>query len=172
MLADGYTKEQMGLMLAIPLAATQAIGSSLTVFIIEKVGRRNLMLRTLPFVCISLVLSVFVFNNTRLLAILFLIIMLFHSLALSTTPWVIATEIFPLHLVSTGCCISSATYWFSRLIFASFELNELTLGCMAVASAAATGFVWMKVPETGGRRIEENVRNILGRNNIWWQLKI
>lgn len=52
-----FSKQQLGLLLNIPLAVAQAVGSSIATIIIDKLGRRYLMLRTLPGACLSLVLT-------------------------------------------------------------------------------------------------------------------
>ena len=47
-------KERMGVLMNIPLAFTNALGSTIAVFIIDKLGRRYIMLRALPGICVSL----------------------------------------------------------------------------------------------------------------------
>ena len=55
MTIDGIDdKEQLGIILNIPLALTNAIGSLVAVFIIDNLGRRALILKTLPGVFYSL----------------------------------------------------------------------------------------------------------------------
>ncbi len=49
-------KEEMGIFLNIPLAATNAIGSTIAVFLIDSLGRRYIMLRSLPFLFLTLCL--------------------------------------------------------------------------------------------------------------------
>lgn len=54
---DGYDdKEQLGIVLNIPLAAVNAIGTLIAVFIIDGCGRRFVILTTLPFIFLSLLL--------------------------------------------------------------------------------------------------------------------
>ena len=49
-------KEQLGIILNIPLALTNAIGTTIAVFLIDNLGRRFIILRTLPGVFVSLLL--------------------------------------------------------------------------------------------------------------------
>ena len=49
-------KEQLGIILNIPLAFTNALGSLIAIFIIDDLGRRFIILRTLPGVFLSLCL--------------------------------------------------------------------------------------------------------------------
>ena len=51
---DGYEEGEMGILLNIPLAVTNAIGSTIAIFIIDKLGRRYIMLRSLPFIFFTL----------------------------------------------------------------------------------------------------------------------
>ena len=54
---DGYDdEEQLGIVLNIPLAAVNAIGTLIAVFIIDGYGRRFVILTTLPFIFLSLLL--------------------------------------------------------------------------------------------------------------------
>ena len=54
---DGYDdKEQLVIVLNIPLAAVNAIGTLIAVFIIDGCGRRFVILTTLPFIFLSLLL--------------------------------------------------------------------------------------------------------------------
>ena len=45
---EGVSLERMGIILNIPLAAMNAIGSTIAIFVIDGKGRRFIMLRTLP----------------------------------------------------------------------------------------------------------------------------
>jgi len=49
-------KEHLGILLNIPLAFTNALGSLIAVFFIDKLGRRFTMLRTVPGIFASLIL--------------------------------------------------------------------------------------------------------------------
>ena len=52
-LGDDYDREQTGILLNIPLSATNAIGSIIAIFLIDRLGRRWIMLRSLPVIFIS-----------------------------------------------------------------------------------------------------------------------
>jgi|TARA_B110000285_G_scaffold208054_1_gene247942 hypothetical protein len=54
---EGETdKERMGILLNIPLSATNAIGSIIAIFLIDNLGRRWIMLRSLPVILLTLCL--------------------------------------------------------------------------------------------------------------------
>lgn len=98
--------------------------------------------------------------------------LLFYSIGFSSTPWAVQSEIFPIHLVSTGCALATATNWLSNFAVSSVFLTSMespagkvfTFAALSAFSFLATLFVYFKVPETAGRRIEENIRNVMSRN--------
>ena len=178
---EGMTKERMAILLNLPLAAMNAIGTTIAIFIIDGKGRRFIMLRTLPGQIISLLLvSVCMYfslyttdpwqTGGEFAAIGCLIIYIgFFSIGFSSTPWSVNTEIYPIHLVSTGTAIATATNWFSNFIVSATFLSILAtdigkviafilLACFALGAFI---FVFFKVPETNNRPIQVNVDNIL-----------
>jgi len=54
---EGETdKERMGILLNIPLSITNAVGSIIAIFLIDNLGRRWIMLRSLPVILLTLCL--------------------------------------------------------------------------------------------------------------------
>ena len=53
---DGIDEKTLSIMLNIPLAAVNAIGSTVAVFVIDNMGRRFIMLRLIPGILASLLL--------------------------------------------------------------------------------------------------------------------
>ena len=49
----GMSEDQSALLLGIPLTGIDCVGSFLAIFFIDKMGRRYLMLRTLPLIALS-----------------------------------------------------------------------------------------------------------------------
>jgi len=49
-------KERMGILLNIPLSITNAVGSIIAIFLIDNLGRRWIMLRSLPVILLTLCL--------------------------------------------------------------------------------------------------------------------
>lgn len=96
--------------------------------------------------------------------------LLIFSMGLSSTPWVINSEIYPIHLVGTAVALATATNWIANFVVASVFLSAMsteqgkvfTFLVLAGFSAAAALFVYFLVPETGGRRVSENVKEIIG----------
>ena len=50
---DGMSKNQTALLLNIPLALLNGIGSTLSIFFIDRLGRRYIILRSTPVIAVS-----------------------------------------------------------------------------------------------------------------------
>lgn len=181
---EGYEdKEQLGIALNIPLAAVNAFGTLIAVFIIDKCGRRFVILTTLPFIFLSLLLVALAMQQSLFGEdeetkngghVLFFIsicsYLLFFSIGLSSTPWIINSEIYPIHLVGTAAALATATNWLANFIVASVFLSAMetdegkvyTFLILALFSFIAFLFVCFCVPETAGKRVSENIKNIIG----------
>ena len=188
---DGVDDKKLSIILNIPLAAVNAIGSTVAVFVIDNMGRRFIMLRTLPGVFASLILvaiSEFLSNffgdvdedgNTikttavvtgNYLAMVSLVLYLaFFSIGMSSTVWSVNTEIYPIHLIGTASSLATATNWFSNFLVSTFFLDILETDSgkviafllLAGFTTAAWLFIYYLLPETNGKPINENVNNIL-----------
>lgn len=176
-------KEQMGIVLNLPLAFVNFLGNIFATWFIDHRGRRYSMLRTLPGIFISLsVVSIcmylsnfnegywHVFGNYLGIASL-LFYTGFFSIGFSSTVWSVNTEIYPLHLISTATALSTTTNWFSNFIVSSMFLSILStnigkivaFAILAVLAFTAYLFVYFYVPETNNKPILENVQNIIER---------
>jgi len=174
----------LGVILNIPLAVTQALGSLVATFVIDKLGRRYIMLRTLPGAAasmgiISVCMSQIVYsgdaetvNVAQILFMVFLISFLaFYAVGYSSTPWAVQSEIFPIHLVGTGCALATATNWISNFAVSSIFLTVLESDAGKVYAFAILSFfgfstfifVYVMVPETAQKTIVENLEAILGK---------
>lgn len=176
-------REQLGIILNIPLAATNAIGTIVAAFIIDDMGRRYIILRTLPGVFVSLLLvslSMYLAiysddpgtkNAAHYLFFISIILYLaFFSVGFSSTPWAINSEIYPIHLVGTAVALATATNWLCNFIVASLFLTSMetdagkvyTFLILAGFTVFAFIFVYCLVPETANKKIQDNIRAILG----------
>ena len=97
--------------------------------------------------------------------------LLSFSIGLSSTPWIINSEIYPIHLVGTAAALATATNWLANFIVASSFLTAMetkegkvyTFSILAFFALTAFIFVYFLVPETAGKRVSENVATILGK---------
>ena len=176
----GMQPDESALLLNIPLAGVNAIGTLISCVYIDKLGRRFLMLRSLPISVIGWLITAFgmylngyTAQSTVGSYVAFTGIILFlasFSVGMSSTPWTINTEIYPLHVIGTANSLSTTTNWATNFVVATVFLLFLDTKLGSVLSfivlAAFAMFAWIFVyyllPETAGRNIDEILFLILG----------
>ena len=162
-----------------------ALGSTVATFYIDKIGRRYIILRTLPpllaacgLIALAMYLSIYTLGATVLvgnyLALAGLILYLaFFSIGFSSTVWTVNSEIYPLHLIGTAGSLATATNWISNFAVSACFLTILSTNPGKVYAFLILGgftliawlFTYKLLPETKGRPIAENVKNILAHQN-------
>src|ERR671917_509250 len=145
----------------------------LAVRIIDRAGRRPLLLIGLVGMTISLALLGTVFasgatgeNSTVLSGVLATLCLAVYiaSFAISLGPvfWLMISEIYPLRIRGTAMSVASIANWGSNwLVALTFPVLLATFGgagsfwLFAVLGIVAWFFVYFRVPETKGRSLEE-----------------
>jgi SP family myo-inositol transporter-like MFS transporter 13 len=175
----GIPKERFLILLNLPLAFMNALGSGLAMLVIDRMGRRYIMLRTIPMIvvaCMLVSLSMYLTNygesdgtvkaGDYLAIISMLLYLAFFSIGWSSTVWSVNTEIYPLHLAGTGSAIATATNWFTNFLVSTFFLSIMTNSdagkvyafmILAGFSVLAFIFVYKLLPETKGKAITQNI---------------
>ena len=175
----GLEEKDSSLLLNIPLSAFNSIGTILSIFFIDRVGRRYIILRSLPLIALSWIITAIGMSQTGedqaeetqktggIVAVLGVsFFLLFFSFGMSSTPWAINAEIYPLHVIGTANSLASATNWLVNAIVAEvFKIvtgvsvaAEVSVYCiLAIFAILCFIFVYYLVPETANRPIEENV---------------
>uniref|UniRef100_A0A803Q6X9 Major facilitator superfamily (MFS) profile domain-containing protein n=1 Tax=Cannabis sativa TaxID=3483 RepID=A0A803Q6X9_CANSA len=172
----GFKSNQLALLLSLIVAAMNAAGSVLGIYLIDHAGRRKLALSSLAGVIVSLLIlsGAFLFgssDSTGGLSGWFAVIGLalyiaFFSPGMGPVPWTVNSEIYP--EAYRGICggMSATVNWVSNLIVAqSFLSIADALGTgptfLILAGIAVIAFVFVScfVPETKGLTFEE-VENI------------
>lgn len=120
------TNKRYSLISSIPLTLINMIGTLIALFTIDKYGRRFLILRNLPFISISMGLiglgmalrnytepeNIVARDLGKWLAALSLgFYILFFSIGMGPQPWVINSEIYPLHLRGLGNSLGTTVNW-------------------------------------------------------------
>ena len=153
-----------------------ALGTGLAIFFIDNLGRRYIMLRTLPGVLGSLIivatgfyLTLFTENFVTLgnyFSLIGLVVYLaFFSIGMSSTVWSVNTEIYPLELIGSATSLSTATNWLSNFVVSATFLSIMKTDVGKVLAFLilsgftiwAFAFIYLRVPETKGKPITENV---------------
>lgn len=121
-LGDSYDKEQTGILLNIPIVAALVLGSIIAMFIVDNLGRRWIMLRSLPIIflaqlmiALSMYLSLYSddektqSNGHYLFFSSVVLFVLAFAIGFGSTPWIVNSEIYPLHLIDTAVALATAT---------------------------------------------------------------
>ncbi|CAI2366912.1 unnamed protein product [Moneuplotes crassus] len=182
MQAAGFGDEnnrKVTLLSSLPLAFVNAMGGVIALTFIDRMGRRWILLRTLPFVALFMGfigIGMGFRNHTNenqdisqnfggWLAAggIFLYLMAF-SIGMGPTPWTVNSEIYPLHLRGVCNSLSATTNWVSNFAV-SFSfltlLNHVPYGdifaflLILLFAAMAFLFVFIFLPETKGMSLNK-----------------
>lgn len=120
---------------SLPLAGMNALGTLVAIFYTDKLGRRFILLRCVPLIAgallvIALGLGLRGFGHTDALEdggkwislAGILLYLAFFSISLGNTPWIVNSEIYPLHLRGVGASVSTTTNWVSNYVVSQFFL--------------------------------------------------
>ncbi|XP_004296737.1 PREDICTED: inositol transporter 1 isoform X1 [Fragaria vesca subsp. vesca] len=168
----GFQSNQLALLLSLIVAAMNAAGTVLGIYLIDKFGRRKLALSSLCGVIVSLViLSAAFFSQSSgsssgiygWIAVLGLALYIaFFAPGMGPVPWTVNSEIYP--EAYRGICggMSATVNWVSNLIVAQSFLSiaeavgtGATFLILAVVAVIAFIFVLVLLPETKGLTFEE-----------------
>lgn len=191
----GFTSKQLALLLSLVVAAMNAAGTIVGIFLIDRCGRRQLTLTSLIGVIVSLLILSGAFfmqssgADTGLcdmqtlhgscgtsfgwIAVLGLALYIaFFSPGMGPVPWAVNSEIYP--EAYRGVCggMSATVNWVSNLIVSQTFLSVVavvgTAGAFLIIAGVAVGafvFVSLFVPETKGLSFEEVER--LWKERAW-----
>jgi MFS family permease len=135
----------------------------LGMWLVDRWGRRSLMLRLLPVSVVALVVLAFTFTGTSSVApwltvVAMVCFMGFNGGSISVTVWLLIAEVFPLNVRTLGGSVGVAVEWLADLVI-SLIIQALgatgTFLLFGAASVLAIAFVAFFVPETRGRSLEE-----------------
>ncbi|KAJ7957391.1 inositol transporter 1 [Quillaja saponaria] len=168
----GFQSNQLALLLSLAIAAMNAAGTLVGIYLIDHAGRRKLALTSLSGVIVSLaILSTAFFAESSgttngiygWMAVLGLALYIsFFAPGMGPVPWTVNSEIYP--EAYRGICggMSATVNWISNLIVAQTFLSIaevlgtgttfLILACIALCAFL---FVMIYVPETKGLTFEE-----------------
>jgi sugar porter (SP) family MFS transporter len=138
----------------------------LAVFIIDRAGRRPLLIVGLIGMTISLALLGLVFATGGAAGLLATVCLALYiaSFAISLGPvfWLMISEIYPLNIRGKAMSVASLANWGSNwLVALTFPVLLATLGgagsfwLFAALGIVAWFFVYLRVPETKGKTLEE-----------------
>lgn len=174
---------------SLAVAGTNFLFTLLAFSLIDRIGRRRILLLSIPFMIIALLccaLSFYGLDSTHSLSLsdrdqsessestsIPLLILLFitlytaaYAVGLGNVPWQ-QSELFPLSVRSLGSALATATNWGSNFVVGLTFLSMMetlspgwTFVVYALVCTIGLGFVWLIYPEMSGLSLEE-VKNLL-----------
>lgn len=170
---------------SLTVAATNFVFTVVALLLIDRIGRRRILLYSIPFMAFGLLATAYGFSFsaatetppvvvvvardetglTRGAAVFILInIMLYvaaYALGLGNVPWM-QSELFPLHVRSLGSGLATATNWLANFIVGVSFLSLMdsltatwTFVLYGVVCLAGWFAIWLIYPETAGLTLEE-----------------
>ncbi|KAH7447976.1 hypothetical protein KP509_01G130400 [Ceratopteris richardii] len=160
----GFGSNSTAVFLSMGIAALNAVGTLLGMYLIERLGRRSLAMSSLTGVLFSLVvLSAAFFKHVGWAAVMGLgLYIIAFSPGMGPVPWAVNSEIYPLKY--RGLCggIAATACWTSNLVVSMTFLSltkavgaSYTFVVFIGIVLLALLFVFTYVPETKGMSFEE-----------------
>ena len=173
-LTEAGLEENAALLSSIGVGVTNLIFTLLGVFLIDRLGRKQLMyIGSVGYILsLSLVSAAFFFNWEGSLMPIFLIMFIAaHAIGQGAVIWVFISEIFPNHLRGSGQSFGSSVHWILAAIIPSVvPLMFSSIGAGTVFLFFATMmvfqllFVVFMMPETKGKTLNELQEIILKKS--------
>lgn len=148
------------------VGATNFVFTIVALAIIDKIGRKAILMLSSGGMGISLIVlgALFHVNSTAIYAILAVILLYVAFFAVGMGPgvWVVMSELFPTRIRGRAMAIATVTLWIActalTLTFLSLVSAVTVAGAFWLYAAICLFtffFVWRVVPETKGKTLEE-----------------
>jgi MFS family permease len=155
----------MSMYMAIVTTAVNFAATILSLILIDRMGRRPLLLIAEVGACIFSVLLIigYVYSVGPLLIVSVFGYVISFAIGVGPIPWMMTSELTPVYASSSVGAIATATNWAMNfligqcfpVIFAA--IKGYSFAIFAAVAAIAVVFTYFKVPETKGRPVEEIV---------------
>lgn len=154
------------LMANVIIGLTNLVCTILAFRCLDRWGRRSMLLTSTAGMAISLILFAILYQIPGISPLLILAFILsytgFFAFAMGPIPWVVISEIFPNKIRGRAASIATSTLWTGTLIVTFTFLSLIhalgvsgTFAIYAVLSILTFVFIWMRVPETKGKTLEQ-----------------
>ena len=155
------------LLQAVSIGATNMVFTLLAIFVIDKIGRRTLMIIGSLGIILALGLVSWAFFTKEYdgysVMIYLIIFIAFFALSQGAVIWVFISEIFPNSVRSKGQTLGSSTHWIMAWIISwvfpimvdSENGSAYAFAIFAVIAVIQLFFAWKIMPETKGKSLEQ-----------------
>ncbi|XAR61756.1 hypothetical protein NMG60_11016263 [Bertholletia excelsa] len=161
------------------IGAVQVIATAVATWLVDKAGRRLLLIVSSSVMAVSLLVITatffikdFISADSKLYTILGILsvvgivcMIIGYSLGIGPIPWIIMSEILPVNIKGLAGSVATLANWFFAWVVtmtANLALNWSpggTFSIYTIMSVFAVGFSAIWVPETKGRTLEEIQRS-------------
>jgi len=167
----GFTSAQDAIAAALPIGIINVLATLLSIYLVDKIGRKPLLYIGVTGMIISLLALGVVFNmdsatagSTLKYAAVGSLMVYIASFAIGLGPiaWLLIAEVFPTRVRNIGMSMATLSNWvFNFIVALSFLSIVDYLGASgafwlyALFGMATLWFIWKFVPETKGKELEE-----------------
>ena len=163
----GYQSVETALLATVVIGAMNVVATLVAVFLIDRLGRRPLLLCSLIGMAVTLmVLSYSLFVGPSIVkeipAAAIVLYIAFFAIGLGPITWLLLTELYPKEARAEAMGVAAFTNWLSNifisLTFLSFAERfgaPSVFFCYAIVCLCTFWFVWRVLPETRGKSFEE-----------------
>lgn len=158
-----FSSSDMPMYMSIVTVGLNFVSTMVSIFVIDRMGRRTLLLVSIGGACLFSVLLVigYVYNLGNLLVVSILGYVCFFAVGTGPIPWIITAELTPVRASSSVGAVATSVNWSMNflvgqcfpVIFAGIRGYSFVI--FAVTSCMSALFTYFWLPETKGRSLEE-----------------
>jgi len=163
----GFTSVNIAILAAVGIGVINVLSTIISVWLIDKSGRRKLLLVGLCGMLLSLqLLSTFLFMKTEHTAAISVIALMsyvaFFAMGIGPITVVLISELYPLKIRGRAMSIATTANWFFNYLMSLVFLDLMkwmgiagVFELFAAFTVATIIFVYFYIPETKGKSLEE-----------------
>jgi len=164
--ASGYSTSESAIFATLWLGLMNVIATTFSLWLIDKVGRRPLLIASIIFMVLGLfVIALGLYERIHVIEVLsFASLMIYiaaFAIGMGPIPWLIISEIYPLSIRGHAMSLATFANWLANYFMALTFLDLVHLlspsgafflyGCIGIV---ALFFILKRVPETKGKSLE------------------